>query len=176
MRLRTAVFAALLLMSCARTKDTNTFQADEDKSALIPDTSAVPVNGLYILENYLTSHVADTSELEIVDYDCAVVVDPTEEQIRTMRAEYGEEDFYIVADDNSWYKGNAIELLDSLKIHSITADKPFISFHGQQGQWTLNLRKPGALPWNLIFFHTQKKPEIVSTVDLKPSDISAYFN
>jgi hypothetical protein len=176
MRLKTVAFAALLLMSCARTKDTNIFQMDESKAELIPDTSAVPVNGLYILENYLTSHPADTAEIEVVDYDCAVLVDPTEEQVRTMRAEYGDEDFYIVADDNSWYKGNAIELLDSLRIHAITANKPFISFHGEKGQWTLNLRKRGALPWNLIFFNTRKRPQIVSTVNLKPADVTAYFN
>ena len=113
MRLTTAVFFALLLICCARTKDTNSVQADEGKAELIPDTSAVPVNGLYILENYLTNLAVDTSELEIVDYSCAVLVDPTEEQIRVMRAEYGEEDFYIVADDNSWYKGNATKLLDA---------------------------------------------------------------
>lgn len=172
----TAACVVMMLISCARTKDTNTVQADEVKVELIPDTTAVPMNALYVLESYLTSHVPDTSELEVIDYNCAVLVDPTEEQIRIIGVEYGDEDFSIVADDNSWYKGNAMGLLDSLKIHSITARKPFISFHGDNGQWTLNLRKRGALPWNLIFFNVHKKPAIVSTVDLKPADVTGYFN
>lgn len=165
----------LLTLSCARTRDTSTLQV-ETTNEVVPDTSAVPLNGLYTFENYLTNEVYDTSLFEVIDYSCAVIVEPTADQILEMRREYGEDDFYIVADDNMWYQANAIGLLDSLKIVRLTVRKPCITFYGHEGQWTMNVRKRGALPWNLIFFNIDKKPIIVSTVDLTAAEITTYFN
>ena len=33
-----------------------------------------------------------------------------------MKKEYGEDDFYTVADDVMWYNGQMLEVIDSLKI------------------------------------------------------------
>ena len=42
-----------------------------------------------------------------------------------MQKEQGEESFYAIADDNNYYQGVAIGLMDSLSIKTVTAEKSY---------------------------------------------------
>ena len=89
--------------------------------------------------------------------------------------EMGENDFYTVADDNDWYHGTAIGLIDSLNVRKITASKRYIMLKGSHKTWTLDVRKENSPSWNLIFFNTTKDPKVVSTVDLTIDQVKEYF-
>jgi hypothetical protein len=87
----------------------------------------------------------------------------------------GEEDFYTIADDNGWYQGMAIGMIDSVGIRKTTANGQFLRLKGQQKTWELDIRKKNLPAWNLVFFKTTKAPVIVSTVDLTVDQVKDYF-
>jgi hypothetical protein len=167
----------MVLVACARTKDSQTQTTDLTTSHLrLQDTARIDINQLYLLESYLYDQPLDTAQVIEVDFDCAILVFPSDEQIQQMKIEYGEQDFYIIADDNNWYQGTSIGLLDSANVMKVTPKKQFVRLVGNEGTWTINLRRTGALAWNLIFFNQEKKPEIISTVDLTIEKIRTYFD
>ena len=116
------------------------------------------------------------AEIQTVDSTCAILIYPTEEQLAELKTEYGD-NFQTVASDNIYYHGMAIQMLDSINVETVTANARYINFKGRTGTqaWTLDIRKEGAPPWNLIFFHRNKKPEIVPFVDLSKQKIVDYF-
>jgi len=129
---------------------------------------------MYNVQNYLTTK-ADESRTETIDFDCAILIYPTDEQIEEMKRQMGEDDFYIVADDNNWYQGTAIRLIDSLNIKKFTASERYLILKGINKSWTLDIRKDNSVSWNLIFFNRTKAPKVISTVDLNIEQVKEYF-
>jgi hypothetical protein len=128
---------------------------------------------LYDLQRYLTD--ADSANTETIDFDCAILIFPTEEQIERMKKDYNEEDFYVVADDNNWYQAKAIDIIDSLGIKTITAKERYIKLKGENKNWTLDIRKDHLPCWNLVFFNRTKAPQIIPTVNLTPEKVREFF-
>ncbi len=159
MNFRTLFFIGLALINCSLT--------------FINQTD---LGKIYKLDSYIEKNKIDNSKLQTINFDCAILVYPTDTQIGEMKKEYGEEDFYTSADDNNYYQGSAIGLLDSLKIKTITAEKSYIKLVGEKSSWTLNLRKKGLPAWNLIIFKKDKEPQIISTVDISSGQICEYFS
>jgi hypothetical protein len=126
------------------------------------------------LANYITTESPATDILEVVDSTCAIIVNPTDEQIKNMETEYGD-DFATIADDNSFYHSEAYMKLDSSSIKTIATTHHFLRLQGDSETWVLDLRKEGAPEWNLIFFHKNKKPEVVSSIDVTYEKINDYF-
>jgi hypothetical protein len=129
-----------------------------------------------LIESYLRTEVIDTTDVETVDFDCAVLVYPTEDQIASMEKEYGD-DFYTVADDAQFYQAAAIEKLDSASIRQVVSNsKRYLKFKGDSREWTLDVRKKGAPEWNVIFFKKEKQPRIAFAIDVNGDSIKSYFN
>jgi hypothetical protein len=128
---------------------------------------------LYDLQSYLTD--ADSANTETIDFDCAILIFPTEEQIERMKKDYNEEDFYVVADDNNWYQAKAIDIIDSLGIKTITAKERYVKLKGENKNWTLDIRKDHLPCWNLVFFKRTKAPQIIPTVNLTPEKAREFF-
>jgi hypothetical protein len=127
---------------------------------------------MYALQSYLTKA---TDSAEIIDFDCAVLIYPTEQQMEETKNTLGDDNFYIVADDNNWYQGRAIGLLDSLNIRHETAGGKYLTLKGRTKTWTLDIRKDNLPAWNLIFFKTTKEPRIIPTAGLSITEIKEYF-
>jgi hypothetical protein len=129
------------------------------------------------VENYLYTGPVDASAIDILDEDCALLVYPTESQIEDMKKEYGDDDFYTIADDSQFYQASAIEKLDSAGIRQVVSNvKNFVRFKGADREWTLDVRKKGFPEWHIIFFKKDKAPKIVYGVDVRTDSIKAYFN
>lgn len=124
------------------------------------------------LENYLAENTS--GELQMIDSTCAILVDPTEEQIKKMETEYGD-DFPTIMDDNVFFMSEAYQRLDSSKIKVVSADQRFLKLMGVSESWVLDVRKEGAPEWNMIFFHKNKKPEVLSSLDVTYEKITDYF-
>jgi len=167
------------LWSCSRPSDKNVSNDDRDTLQNLvqvnTDTVRVNVNDLFKLDSYLDNKIVDTVSLLSIDFDCAFIIYPTDEQMEEMKREYGEEDFFTIVDDGSYYHGTAISLLDSLQITTVSATKPFVKFIGTDKTWTLNLTRKGLPAWNLIFFKRNREPEIIGTADLTADEINNYF-
>ncbi|MFN8208265.1 MAG: hypothetical protein U0T82_12795 [Bacteroidales bacterium] len=169
------------LLGCSKpgTNSSKNLSSDSLDSKIIQsnaasDTSTIDNIDLYKLESYLTKLPFEIENFEIIDFNCAILIYPTKEQIDEMK-QGDEDDFYIVADDNNWYQGMAIEIIDSLSIKTVTANKRFIRFKGQQKSWDLDIRKRNLPEWNLIFFKTNKEPKIIPTIELTLDSLKEYF-
>ncbi|WKZ58797.1 MAG: hypothetical protein QY309_13070 [Cyclobacteriaceae bacterium] len=137
-----------------------------------------PVYSALTLDEYKEFYNSDTTNIPsdlIIDFDCAVLIYPDEAEINKMKKEYGEDDFYIIADDNNWYQGMAIEMLDSLGIKKATVHGDSLRFKGESRTWGFDLKRDSLTGWNLILFSRTKGPQVVSTVDLTTQQIRDYF-
>jgi hypothetical protein len=164
--------AIYFLFSCSSKKSSS----DEiDSLGADSDTTSIIDQRFYKIEPYLVTESIDAKDEEVFASDCALLIRPTAEQVTAMIKEYGEEDFTTIADDNAWYHSNANMLLDSIGIRVIIPSTRYARLVGMNKKWLLDLRRKGALPWNLIFFNTTKGPQVFSTVDLTADQIREYF-
>jgi hypothetical protein len=174
-RFFTLAVALVLLSACSKTGNI------EDSSGSIDSLSNASADSIAtdytLLENYIHTDAVDTTDLETIDYDCAVLIYPTEEQIETMKNEYGEDDFYTIADDSQYYQAAAIEKLDSAGIVQVVSNtKRFLTFNDMSRDWTLDVRRKGFPAWNIVFFKKTKAPKVVFAIDVTNDSIQAYFN
>jgi hypothetical protein len=169
------VFALWCCSGTSNKKDVVSSDSSKNLAQTKIDTASVAVNDLFELKSYLDDQKVDTASLQTIDYRCALVIDPTDEQIQEMKKKYGEDDFYTMADDGNYYQATATKLLDSLGIKTVWANKPFVRFIGANKVWTLNLGRKGLPVWNLILFNKNKEPKIVGTAGLTTEAIDNYF-
>lgn len=173
-------------LNCSKTdndESSNNIELDKFKSMTLDkdslkmnfDTTDFENNSYLNIENYIIKEKIDSSKFDVIDFDCAIIVYPTIEQIDEMKKEYGEEDFYIVADDNNWYQSQAISIIDSIGVKVITINKRFVRLKGVQTTWDLDVRKKNLPAWNLIFFKTDKKPKIAAPINLTVDEVRDYY-
>jgi hypothetical protein len=167
------------LLSCGRTTD------NKDKTDTVtnikPDSGEIAkpdfdYDAQFKLENYLVSETLDSSKVQTINFDCSLLIYPTEAQIEQMKKTEGEENFYVGADDSNFYQSQAIQILDSLGIKSESASRQFIKFVGVNNSWTLDIRKKNLPAWNLILFKKDKTPEAVPTISLTVEKVKDYFD
>jgi hypothetical protein len=166
----------LLLLGCSSV-DNRSIDDPEDTSSSEKVYTALSLDEykeMYDIQSYITTKV-DDSRTETIDFDCAILIYPTDEQIEEMKRQMAEEDFYVVADDNNWYQGTAIGLIDSLNIKKFTARERYLILKGNNKRRTLDIRKDNSVSWNLIFFKRTKEPKVISTVDLTIEQVKEYF-
>lgn len=142
---------------------------------LVAEDSATNFDYL-VLDSYACLEPADTSLVEIIDQDCALIIYPTDQQIEDMKKEYGEDDFYTIADDSQYYQAMAIEKLDSAGIKKEGTEKRYVKFTGTGFSRTLDIRRKGAPAWNIILFKIDKAPKVVTGIDLTVDSVKTYFN
>lgn len=178
MRKIVSIFFFASLGSCGlKTAETNVGEITGDSTAKVTPESGFDENNyesFLDLNNYLVESPDTPGNVQVIDSSAVIVVNPTEEQIKEMEEKYGE-DFYTIADDNSYYQSDATLKLDSLHVKTIYADKRFLKLQGSKQNWIVDLRKEGAPEWNMIFFHADKEPEIVSAIDVTQEKIREYF-
>lgn len=185
MRLRLVFILSIGLWSCSKPIDNKSISVTTDSVTTITedaksetttvDTTSYDYDSYFKLDSYLTKDRIENKNFEIINFDCAILIYPTVDQIDEMKKEYGE-DFYTIADDNSWYQGQAIGMIDSVGIKKTTARGQFLRLKGKQETWDLDIRKKNLPTWNLIFFKTDREPKIISTVDLTVDEVKKYFN
>ena len=176
------IFAGL--WSCSKTSNSKSGDTHVDSLAVVNSNSSkgdmtatpeIDYESLFKLESYLTNNVTVDTSLQIIDYDCAILIYPNDKQIEEMKKTEGEENFYTAADDANWYQGLAIGTMDSVGVKQISASGQFLRLRGKSRTWDLDVRKKNFPPWNLIFFKRDKEPEIISTVDLTTQKVKEYF-
>lgn len=175
MKLTQSLLIAFILASCTQTKKE---EATQDSVAVATDTTSTqPSNeNPFKLETYLVQGKVNGNDVQTISESSVLIVNPTDEQIEEMKKEYGEEDFYTIADDASFYQADAISLIDSVGVKRVNADKPFALFVGESMPLTVNIRKKDAPGWMLILFNKNKTPEIVPAIDVNREMLETYFD
>ena len=130
----------------------------------------------FSLSSYLINTPVDSTDVQQIDSTCVIVVTPTIAQMDAMTKEYGD-DLESVVDDSFYYQGIALGIIDSLMLKRVDAGKStYLQLNGAKKSYTLNLRKEGLPAWNIIFFHKEKEPEIVPSVDVTVEKAKSYFS
>src|SRR5438105_11642192 len=95
----TIITMSSCMLGCNKLKHTEAEQKNISNTIISKtDAGENSVDSLFILESYLTSPSNDTLKSQRINFDCALVIYPTKEQIETMKNESGE-DFFTIAED-----------------------------------------------------------------------------
>jgi hypothetical protein len=171
--LRLAALLALIACSSKKTESPPT-----DSTTSRGDTSGIVETNyekFFDIKTYVVTGNIPAEEIQTIDSTSAIIINPTEEQIAALIKENGEEDFYTIADDASFYQANAISELDSFAVTTIVADKRYIKLVGDDQSWLVDIRLKGAPEWNIIFFDRRKEPKVISAIDVTPEELFSYF-
>lgn len=138
---------------------------------------ALPLNEeahrtMYGLENYLLHDTGANSET--VDFDCAVIVFPTDKQLQYHK-DIQKEDFDESVQSNKEYYDMVKEVIEGLGVRTTLTRGEYLSMIGTTMTWNLFLRKDYLPPWNLIFFTRDSGPKIVPPAEFGTELITTYF-
>jgi hypothetical protein len=168
------VLPGVIFLGCSpKTENTQTLGQDSIKAMTASGFDENNFESYINLENYTVAD-ADSANIQSINFNCAVVVNPTDDQVQSMEKEYGD-DFATMADDYSFYQSEAIIKFDSAKVKVVDAEKRFVKLIGTSRSWILDLRKDGAPEWNIILFNIDKEPQVSSAIDITYEKVGEYF-
>ena len=169
----------LTLLFACNSKSTTSDTIKDAKADLptvqTPEEAAQEFDRWYKIQNYIIQGNIPDDSIQVVDAVGVIVINPTDEQIDKMIREYGEDDFYTVADDNSFYQASAMAQLDSFAVHTVLAEKRYLKLAGNGKTWLIDVRPEGAPEWNMIFFDKKQEPKVMSAIDVTPEELASYF-
>ncbi|HTH57528.1 MAG TPA: hypothetical protein VL728_15865 [Cyclobacteriaceae bacterium] len=169
------VILCIIVVACGKKQSNEVSTTLPVKISGSSSKSSEDYNAQFKLENYLAGEQTDPSKVQVIDYDCAVLIYPTHEQVEEMKKTEGEEEFYTIADDANFYQTRVIQILDSAKIKTAGTEKQFIKFAGDRSSWTLDVRKKNLPGWNLILFSKKKAPQPTAAVNVTYDLVKSYF-
>ena len=177
MKIIIAISVSLCLFSCGNQRVNQTEGVDSLKTV---DKDSMKRNefdyeGQFKLEKYLANDQPDTATIQVIDFNCSLIIDPSSDQVDEMKKRLSEEDLSTIADDNLFYQWQAKQLIDSAGVKAAAAKKRFIKFIGTDKSWVLDIRKKDLPAWNLILFNRKKDPQPVSTTSLTFEKIKEFF-
>ncbi|WAC02963.1 hypothetical protein N7U66_04860 [Lacinutrix neustonica] len=96
-----------------------------------------------------------------------VGISPDSIQIAEMKKEYGEDDFYTIADDVMWYNGQMLEVIDSLKIQFVHTDKRLVRIITPNDRIEIN-NDTSQVKWRYIYFNGKEtlEKDVFEIIDL----------
>jgi hypothetical protein len=94
-------------------------------------------------------------------------ISPDSIQIKEMKKEYGEDDFYTVADDVMWYNGQMLEVIESLKIEYVHTDKRLVRIKTPKDQIEID-NDTSRVKWRYIYFNGKEtlEKDVFEIIDL----------
>lgn len=92
-------------------------------------------------------------------------VSPDSQEVAALKQQMGEEDFYVAADDENWYRSAGFDLLDSLQVaYTSTSEKKFtFMVDGLEQDYDWSEKTPG---WFVILYDGTRAPVVTFTVEL----------
>ncbi len=174
---KSLLLISVFVVACNSSQKKNRDRQNDSTSFSQKDSTKAPSNYQKLtFDDYIETKTVSAGEVQEISESCALIISPTDDQIEQMKKEYGEDDFYTVADDATFYQGTARKIIDSLGVKTIDANKSLVKFNGsQQKSWTLTIRRKYAPEWNIILFHKEKQPEIVTPIDATGEKVKKYF-
>ena len=163
------IILCLIIFSCGKNKE-----SASESDTLKPDSTSS--NGALKLESFLVSEQTDTSKVEIINYDCAVLIPVAENVVEEMKKSgSSDEEIAITLDDANFYSFHASEIIDSVGIKTVMSNKQFIKFAGDKKNWTVDTYKKDLAGWNIILFKTNKSPQVAPNISVTIDLAKNYF-
>lgn len=94
-----------------------------------------------------------------------VFVSPDSQNVAALKEQMGEENFYVAADDENWYRSAGFDLLDSLHLaHTSTSEKKFrFMVNGLEQAYDWSEKTPG---WFVILYDGKREPVVTFSIEL----------
>lgn len=127
---------------------------------------------MFRLENYITKTI--DAEAQHIDFDCVIIVDPTEEEIAKGRIERGrefEDDFEI----GSRHSKALSCLIESRWVPTVAATGQFVKLTSKHRTWDLNVQRNDFADWTFILFKTNKTPLVLPSLLVTEEKLEQYF-
>lgn len=125
------------------------------------------------LENFLVSSLPSSDYLTIND-NAAIFIFPDSLQIMGMRERYSEEDFYTIADDNSYYISQARSYCEKKKIKIVDHTNRYIKFVTKTKEIYFDTKAKASLGFMAILFKTDGLPKIINAINIA-TEYNHYF-
>ena len=111
-----------------------------------------------IKSRFSVTEVLQSNDSIIIKGACAVLFSPDSIKINHLKSLYGEDNFYILTDDNLWYLSEARQFLQSKKIRIVETEKERIQFIQSNGRKIdVNISNTDT-SWGYILFDGKKEP------------------
>jgi hypothetical protein len=172
-----AVLISIIFLSCQSQNST--------KSDLNKDTSSnrennhldsieTKLNQSLIIDNYLVDCKYITEDFSIISENCGIFISPDSTEIIKMKKEYGEEDFYVIADDNIFYDYTASHFLDSMGINCLYPKTRYLKFKINKDTICFDTKSRYKTGWLSILYRENSEPEIYNSIDVEQAYLD-YF-
>lgn len=126
------------------------------------------------IENFLVTQ-APEGETTLIENDVAVFTNPSEEQISNLESTLPEEDFFAAMDDWSWYRSQALLLLQEKNMNAMNEPPTrYIKFTHQNETYYLDTEANKQDLSNIIFFSEDKMPKVVQLIDIQQEYANYY--
>jgi len=163
------ILLILFTFSCQTKKSENERIATNDNADSLTakdEKEEFNYENLFKLENFVTNHNPESSELTVLNEDCVIFTIPDSTQIAEMKGntEEEEEGFYVAADDNNYYQYEASRFLDSLNVKCVYPKTRYLKFIMKDDSIIFDTKSKYSGGWMTILFKTDRKPKIVSSV------------
>lgn len=110
---------------------------------------------------------------EVLNFPCAVLIQPNSEKIEKLKKENSEDDYNTIVDDNLYYMSTSIEYLDSVKVKRVERQSEgSVTFKTTKGVvYKFNV---DSLYWGILLFNGREKP-IESDMTYINQDYESYM-
>lgn len=98
-----------------------------------------------------------------INSSVVIVVSPSDNKIRELKAKHGEEDFYIIADDANGYTYEITTMLDEQRTMYFNTDKTLIHF--PEEDFSINVDTINKCNWIIIDYKKGLKPNVYCPID-----------
>jgi hypothetical protein len=126
---------------------------------------------MHNLERFLAE--PDQTAADYIDFDGAVAISPTTDELEKLRTILSEDDETIEV--NRKLSESAAEMIRAYGLKTISTTGPIISFKGVKGIHTLDMRRDSIPSWKFILFKTSKDPMLLPNVLVTRDEVEAYF-
>ena len=114
-------------------------------------------------ESKLTTKVNNENTLDIKLDSVVVFLNPSIDEIKELKKQKGEDNFYTIADDENNYVANNIEILKNQNISIISTDKTQIKFDRDN---IIFKKLTNENKWSILIYKKNNPLKVISSVDL----------
>jgi len=169
MKIVLIICSAIILSSCKSNGSSNlALQKDTTKTMISKEDSIdFELKQSLLLENFLVNSKSINNDFVIITHNCGIFISPNSIDIEKMKKEYGEEDFYTVADDNMYYDNEASKFLDSVQYKCIYPKARYLKFTVNNETICIDTKSRFKSGWLRILYSVNNKPIIFNSIDIE---------
>lgn len=149
------LFLLLFVVACTTTKESNSIESE----IVVRKEPVV---------SYRDTIVETDSTFEI-GKACGVFFTPSDDELKRLKEEIGEEDFFTVMDDYGWYFSESTTFLEDKGLKTITTSDKNVRFHLLNGSVKTFYAADTTLGWSPLLFDGKNTVQKTDLVNIQPS-------